>query len=70
MAFYVEVDMCWNELEVEVGMALAESRMMWPVKVSNVMVGMVEEVLDEIEGCKTLLDKLGDLKSPHYAIQN
>ena len=40
------------------------------VKVGNVVVVMVEEVLDEIEGYETLLDKLGNLKSPHYTIQN
>ena len=40
------------------------------MKVGNVVVVMVEEVLDEIEGFDTLLDKLGDLKSPYYVIQN
>ena len=40
------------------------------MKVGNVVVVMVEEVLDEIEGYETLLNKLEDLKSPHYTIQN
>ena len=40
------------------------------MNVGNVVVMMVEEVLDEIEGCDNCLDKLGNLKSPHYAIQN
>ena len=34
------------------------------------MVVMVDVVLDTMEGCETLLDTLGDLMSPHYAIQN
>ena len=40
------------------------------VEVGNVVVVMVEVVLDKIEGCETLLDKLGYLKSPHYAIHD
>ena len=60
--------MCWSGLEVVVGMALVESEMMQPVKVGSVVVEMVEEVLDEILGFDTLLDKLGNLKSPHCAI--
>ena len=51
-------------------MALVESEMMQLVQVGNVMVVMVEELLDKIDGFDTLINKLGDLKSPHCAIQN
>ena len=52
-------DMCWSRLEVEVGMALVGLEMMQLVKVGSVVVVILDEVFDEIEGFDTLLDNLG-----------
>ena len=40
------------------------------MKTGNSVIVMIEEVLDKIEGCETLLDKLWDLMSPRCVIQN
>ena len=58
------------ELAVEVEMVWVKREMVGPVGVDSVVVVLVveEAVHGKIESCDTLLDRIGDLRSPHPAM--